>query len=194
MRKKFLKGMQLLCAVLLLFGCDLLTGTDQPDIGDWDWAEKIADDLVEETYGGAPVKHEFEANYLNADGRLYGGVQHPLWHVVYKNMDIVYSPEVHVIVHPDGSTTTFTDSGWGEYREIDYSSGDVCDWLWLAISCYRYVTGRQDDVCYGLHCYSTINGGDFATVTLYDSDIEELAWVRIDIEGGIIDRFELPGY
>ncbi|MCK4594411.1 hypothetical protein KAU45_07905 [bacterium] len=192
MKDKPIKAIRLLCTILIFAGCDLLTGTGQTDVCDWDWAQNIADDLVRERYSDGLIKYEFEANYLDCNGHLYGGVQHPFWHIVYTNPNIVYGPDVHVIVHPDGATTTFEERGWLNTRELNYASSDVEDWLFLAINCYRYITGRDDDVCYGLRCYASyFYENDYAHITLYNSNIEELASVTINIDDGIVEDFDL---
>jgi len=130
-----------------------------------------------------------EATYLDLCGCLYGGVQHPYWLFGYFKTD----PDtlILIVVHPDGSTTVTDYASYYE-EEIDFTftSADVQTWLALARDCYRYLTGREDDVCYGLaaHC---LESDSTAFVTLYDENYVGLALVTIDLEDGTVGHIEL---
>jgi hypothetical protein len=178
-----------LTVCILFLGCNTVSDVTPTEGGDLDWARAIADGVAADTYGEGLVMFRVEATYLDFSGFLYDGVQHPFWQFNYFQID----PDtwIRVFVHPDGSTTV-TDAGSLYEDEIDFifTSADVRGWLALARYCYRYITGREDDVCYGLsvHCsdYSS-----YAHIYLYDATFDKLAHVRIDLPDGTISSFEL---
>ncbi|MCX7021973.1 MAG: hypothetical protein NTW26_06840 [bacterium] len=167
--------------------CSTFTEVTPTEGGDLDWARGIADGVVAGLYDVSFVMFEVEATYLDFSGFLYGGVQHPFWRFSYINSDAC----IQVIVHPDGSTTVTEDNGYFDDEIMfTYTSADVGDWLALAQYCYRYITGLEDDVCYGFdaYCYEY---GSYAGIYLYDSTFEELARVGIDLINGTIYSFDL---
>jgi hypothetical protein len=175
----------IVCALFL--GCNTVSDVTPTEGGDLDWARAIADGVVADLYDQGLVMYRAEATCLDFFGILYDGVQHPYWRFSYINSDVL----VRIVVHPDGSTTVTEDVSYFENQtEFAFTSTDVVDWLDLAQYCYRYITGCEDDVCYGLGA-SCSEYGSTAFVTLYDRDIEGLAWVSIDLETGQLDQFVL---
>jgi hypothetical protein len=176
-----------LIVCIWLLSCNTVSDVIPTEGGDLDWARGIADGVVADLYDEGFVMYGVEATNLDLSGFLYGGVQHPYWRFSYINPDFL----VRVVVHPDGSTTLTEDESYYENEiEFTYTSADVQNWLSLSSHCYRYITGCEDDVCYGLTGRCS-DYGSTAFVTLYDQNLERLAWVTIDLESGLIDHFEL---
>ncbi|HDR06663.1 MAG TPA: hypothetical protein ENN88_03430 [Candidatus Coatesbacteria bacterium] len=173
---------------LLFLGCS--TPSDIPPIksGDLDWARAIADGVVADLYGEDLVMFAVAATYLDISGFLYDGAQHPWWRFSYIGYEGLY---VRVIVHPHGSTTV-TEGAGSFTSEImfTYTSADVRDWLDLARYCYRLVTGREDDACYGLEAFCSEYGSE-ARIELYDAAFDPLARAVIDMSVGTLISFEL---
>lgn len=172
-----------LAVCISLFGCNTVSDVTTEDGGDLDWAHAIADGVVFDLYGEGLVMFEVKATYLDIRGFLYGEVQHPYWRFSYISPDGLL---VRVIVHPHGSTTVTEDHGYfTDEIPFTYTSADVRDWLDLARSCYRQITGRADDVCYALTaaCYEISSK---AMVVLFDSMFLRLASVLIDMTDGTI--------
>jgi len=171
----------------LFLGCNTVSDVTPTEGGDLDWARAIADGVVADLYDQGLVLYAVEATCLDIFGSFYDGTQHPFWRFSYINSDIL----VRIVVHPDGSTTVTENVSYYENQtEFAFTSADVGNWLDLARYCYRYITGREDDVCYGLWCFCS-DYGSSATVTLYDEYFDGLAWVSIDLETGLLQQFEL---
>jgi len=178
-----------LTVCLPFLGCNTISDVTPTDGGDLDWARGIADGVVADLYGEGFVMFEVEATYLDLSGFLYGGVQHPFWRLWYINND----PDIfiHVVVHPGGSTTV-TEYYSYFYDEIEfiYTSSDVQNLLSLSSYCYRYITGHENDVCYGLSARSREYSSS-AWIYLYNKPFEKLACVVIDLIDGTISSFNL---
>ncbi len=171
-----------------LLGCDLISDTGPMQGGDLDWARAIADTRIEELYKNGFVMYRIEATYLDSYGYLYDGAQHPYWCFTYINHE---SFVVLIVVHPDGSVSVEEyESYYDDEIDFDYTSSDVHDWISLSSYCYRYITGLQDDVCYGLYGVSGQHGS-YVDIYLYDKYFFELARVEITPEDGEIYSFDL---
>jgi hypothetical protein len=178
-----------LTVCILLAGCNTVSDVSPMEGGDLDWARPIADGVATDIYGEGLVMFRVVATYLDYSGFLYDIVQHPFW--TFEYFHIESDTLIRIVVHPDGSTTV-SEAGSLYEDEIDFTftSVDVQDWLSLARHCYRYVTGREDDVCFGLaaRCQESDSTG---IVTLYDGNFEKLAYVSIDLVNGTINHINL---
>jgi len=172
---------------LAITGCNTVSDVTPTQGGDLDWGRAIADGVVADIYGEGLVMFEVEATHLDISGSLYGGVQHPFWRFWYITPDIV----IQVVVYPDGSSAV-TEYYSYYYDEImfTYTAADVRDWLALARYCYRYVTGREDDVCYGFDA-TCREFGSTARIYLFDATFDRLARVYINMTDGTIEMFSL---
>lgn len=178
-----------LTVCLPFLGCNTISDVTPTDGGDLDWSRGIADGVVADLYGEGLFMYKVEATYLDLSGFLYSGVQHPFWRLWYINND----PEIfiHVVVHPGGSTTvTEYYSYFYDEIEFNYTSFEVQNWLSLSSHCYRYITEREDDICYGLSARCREYSSS-AWIFLYDGLFERLAGVVIDLIDGTISSFYL---
>ncbi|HUT97795.1 MAG TPA: hypothetical protein VM054_01810 [bacterium] len=170
-----------------LAGCSTFTEVTPTEGGDLDWARTIADGVIADFYDQSLVMFRVEATYLDIQGFLYGGVQHPYWRFWYNDPDIL----VRIVVHPDGSTTVMEDENYHSYDiSFTYTSADLADWLELGRYCYRYITGREDDVCYGFEAFCGEYSSD-ARITLFNPTFDKLARVEINMIDGTLVSFDL---
>jgi len=171
---------------LLALACDLGVGDDgDADLTGWDWALAIARDAVDMAFGEHWYVMSFGAEYLDISGDLYEEMSFPEWDVYYSDGSDAY---LWVLIHPDGRYTIFELEGspYG-YDPLNstYDSAAVKSWLRASSDVYRELTGLTDDVCYGLEC-SYYSDGDYVSVILCNSELEELASVYIIAQSGEI--------
>ncbi len=184
----------LLIAGLLLTGCELFSGTATPnnnsDTG-YTWAREKALEAVNSEYpdGGFDLAY-FYSKRVNFFGQLDEAMYSPFWEFVFGNDT---RDELTLSVYKDGRVAVFEDDRQHEnFISGEYDDAAIRYWLTITREVYRRFTGREDDVSYRVsRYYDSREGEDRVSVKLYDSNSDDIAYMRINPENGCVIEFFL---
>jgi hypothetical protein len=182
----------LLIAGLLLTGCELFSGTATPnnnsDTG-YTWAREKALEAVNSEYQGDFFVHSFRSQRVDISGQLDKAMQAPYWEfIILDGVEVLLDVRVSAL----GKVSIFP---WFRYHDYDplagtYPDHDLRNWLGNARTAYRDISGRDDDVSYGLECRGYGNG-DYAYIDLYNKYGTMVGSVSLNPETGEIYRLRI---